>query len=147
MNTNMFALASGLSDLDLLARLSALAGKERETSAELVAHLAVLDTRPSLYAAQGHGSLFNYCTRALRLSEDAACSRIAAARACRRFPAILDALSSGDLSLTSIRMLGPHLTAAHHQAVLVRARRRARSESESLFAHPPPLPPGPTSLP
>jgi hypothetical protein len=53
MNTNMFALASGLSDHDLLDRIAALAGKERETSAELVAHLAVLDARPSLYAAQG----------------------------------------------------------------------------------------------
>ena len=82
----MFALASGLSDHDLLARIAALAGKERETSAELVAHLAALDARPSLYAAQGHGSLFSYCTQVLRLSEDAACNRIDAARACRRFP-------------------------------------------------------------
>jgi hypothetical protein len=71
MKTNMLVLASGLSDPDLLARLCALAGTERETSAELVAHLAVLDARPSLYAAQGHGSLFSYCTRALRLSEEA----------------------------------------------------------------------------
>ena len=45
MNTNMFALASGLSDHDLLDRIAALAGKERETSAELVAHLAALEAR------------------------------------------------------------------------------------------------------
>jgi hypothetical protein len=30
---------------------------EREASAELVAHLAALDSRPALYAAQGYGSL------------------------------------------------------------------------------------------
>ena len=59
----MLALASGLSDHDLLARIAALAGKEREASVELVAHLAALDARPSLYAAQGYGSLFSYCTR------------------------------------------------------------------------------------
>jgi hypothetical protein len=51
MNTNMLALASALSDHDLLARIGVLAEKEREASVELVAHLAVLDARPSLYAA------------------------------------------------------------------------------------------------
>ena len=110
MNTNMFALASGLSDHDLLDSIAALARKEREASAELVAHLAVLDARPSLYAALGHGSLFSYCTQALRLSEDAACNRIDAARACRRFPMILERLASGALSLATVRMLRPHPT-------------------------------------
>ena len=43
MNTNMFALASGLSDHDLLTRIATLAGNERAVSAELVAHLAALD--------------------------------------------------------------------------------------------------------
>jgi hypothetical protein len=127
MNTNILATANGLSDRDLLARLDALAGREREASAELVAHLAALDSRPSLYAAEGYGSLFGYCTQALRLSEDAACSRIEAARACRRFPVILDRLASGELTLTSVRLLGRHLTQENHQAVLAKAARRSRS--------------------
>jgi hypothetical protein len=131
MNTNLLAVASGLSDQDLLARLVALAGKEREASLELVAHLAELDTRSSLYAAHGYGSLFTYCTEVLSLSEDAACNRIAAARACRRFPVILDALASGVLSLTSIRMLNPHLTPENHEAVLARASGRSRREIEA----------------
>src|SRR5713226_4012361 len=118
MNTNMLALASGLSDQDLLTRIDALAGKEREASAELVAHLAVLEARPSLYAAQGYGSLFSYCTQVLRLSEDATCNRIHAARACRRFPMVLDMLASGALSLTSVRLLRPYLTPENHEAVL-----------------------------
>ena len=58
MNTNILAAASALSDQDLLARIDVLAGKEREASVDLVAHLAPLDTRPALYAAQGCGSLF-----------------------------------------------------------------------------------------
>jgi hypothetical protein len=78
MKTNILVTASALSDRDLLARLEVLASKEREASAELVAHLAVLDGRPALYAAQGYGTLFSYCTQALLLSEDAACSRIEA---------------------------------------------------------------------
>ena len=130
MNTNMFALASALSDDDLLARIGVLAGKEREASVELVAHLAALDARPSLYAAQGHGSLFTYCTDVLRLSEDAACNRIYAARACGLYPEILDLLASGALSLTSVRMLRPHLTRENHEAVLARASGRSRREIE-----------------
>src|ERR1044072_6948096 len=53
MNTNILVLASSLSDPDLLARVAVLAGKEREATAELLAHLAELDTRPALFAAQG----------------------------------------------------------------------------------------------
>src|SRR5688572_9495214 len=106
METNILATAAALSDRELLARLDALAGKEREASVELVAHLAVLDARPALYAAQGYGSPFSYCTQAPRLSEDAACNRIEAARVCRRFPVIVDLLASGSVSLTSVRLLG-----------------------------------------
>jgi hypothetical protein len=146
MNTNLLALASGLSDPDLLARIAALAGKEREASVELVAHLSELDTRASLYAAQGHGSLFNYCTAVLKLSEDAACNRIAAARACRRFPVILDALASGALSLTSVRLLNSQLTPENHQAVLARAIGRSRREIEALVAELAPRPDVPSSV-
>jgi hypothetical protein len=134
MNTNLLALASGLSDPDLLARIGALAGNERAASVELVAHLAELDTRASLYAAQGHGSLFTYCTEVLRLSEDAACNRIYAARACRRFPVILEALASGALSLTTVRILNQHLTQENHQEVIARASGRSRREIEALVA-------------
>ena len=146
MNTNMFALASSLSDHDLLDRLAALVFKEREASAELVAHLAVLDARPSLYAAQGYGSLFAYCTEALGLSEDAACNRITVAKTCRRFPAILESLASGAMSLTSIRLLHQHLTAENCEAVLAKASGRSRREIEALVAELAPRPDVPTSV-
>jgi hypothetical protein len=146
MNTNILVTANGLSDRDLLARLDALAGRERETSAELVAHRAALDSRPSLYAAEGYGSLFSYCTQALRLSEDAACRRIEAARACRRFPVILDRLASGEVTLTAVRLLGRHLTPENHQAVLAKAARRSRSQIEALVAELAPQPDVPTSV-
>jgi hypothetical protein len=146
MNTNILALASSLSDHDLLARVGVLAGKEREASVELVAHLAALDARPALYAAEGHGSLFTYCTEVLRLSEDATCNRIQAARACRDFPMILDLLASGAMSLTSIRMLRPHLTPENHEAVLARACGRSRRAIEALVAELAPRPDVPSSV-
>ncbi|PYQ18638.1 MAG: hypothetical protein DMF81_24300 [Acidobacteria bacterium] len=135
MNTNILATAAGLSDRDLIARLYALAGRERQASVELVAHLTVLDGRPAVYAALGYGSLFSYCTQSLRLSEDAACNRIEAARACRR---------SGEMTLTSVRLLARHLTPENHQAVLARASRRSRQEIEALLAELAPRPDVPT---
>jgi hypothetical protein len=146
MNTNILALASSLSDHDLLARIAVLAGTEREATVELVAHLAELDIRPALFAAQGFGSLFTYCTEVLRLSEDATCNRIQAARACRDFPVILDLLASGALSLTSVRILRPHLTPENHEAVLARACRRSRREIEALVAALAPRPDAPSSV-
>jgi hypothetical protein len=146
MNTNMLAVASSLSDHDLLDRLSALAGREREASAELVAHLVALDARPSLYAARGYGSLFNYCTEALRLSEDAACNRTVAVRACRRFPVILELLAAGEISLTSVRLLHQHLTPENHRDVLARAAGRSLRAIEALVAEIAPRPDVPTSV-
>jgi hypothetical protein len=143
---NILALASGLSDQDLLARIGVLASNEREASVELVAHLAALDTRPSLYASQGCGSLFNYCAEVLKLSEDAACNRIEAARACRSFPVILDHLASGALSLTSVRLLRRHLTPENYEAVLARACGRSRREIEALVAEMAPRPDVPSSV-
>jgi hypothetical protein len=146
MDTNILVTAFTLSDQDLLARLEGLAGTERETSAELVAHLAALDSRPALYAAQGYGSLFTYCTQALRLSEDAACTRIEAARTCRRFPLILELLASGSLSLTSVRLLRRHLTAENHESVLAKAMHKTRRDIEGLVAELAPQPDLPSTV-
>ena len=140
MNTNILTVASELSDRDLLARLPLLAGKEREATVDLLAHLAALHERPSLYAAEGHGSLFSYCTQVLKLSEDAACNRIHAARACRRFPVILDMLAAGAVSVTTVRLLREHLTPENHAAVLARARGRSRREIDALVAELAPRP-------
>src|SRR5258706_15345371 len=146
MNSNILVTASALADQALLARLEALAGKEREASVELLAHLAALDSRPALHAAQGYGSLFSYCTQALRLSEDAACNRIEAARACRRFPLILELLASGSMTLTSVRLLAPHLTQENQQSVLAKAIDRSRREIEALIAELAPQPDIPSAV-
>ena len=146
MKIDALALASRLSDEDLLVRLAVLAANERTAVAEVVAHLAALDSRPWLYAAQGYGSLFSYCTHLLRLSEDATCNRIEAARACRRFPAILDRLASGALSLTSVRILSPHLSAENYEGVLARADGRSRREIEALVAELAPRPDVPSTV-
>ena len=140
MRTNMLSSATSLSNQDLLDRLLVLASNERRASVELVAHLAALHERPSLYEGLGFGSLFEYCTAVLRLSEDATCTRTAVAGACRRFPVILELLTSGATNLTNIRRLAGKLTPKNHEAILARAVHRTREEIEVLLRELDPLP-------
>jgi len=122
-----------LSDGDLLAATECVAGDERRTTAELLALLAELDTR-RLYLSEGYSSLFTYCTQRLRLSESAAYGRITAARAARRFPILFVRLSEGEVTLTSISLLAPHLTDDNHESLLDAARHASRRDVERLVA-------------
>ncbi len=97
-----------LSDEELLLAIEAFTAREREATAHLIASLAELDAR-RLYLGQGYSSLFTYCTKCLHLSEHAAYGRIEAARAARRWPIILELLSDGAITLTTVCLLASHL--------------------------------------
>lgn len=122
-----------LSDEALLVAARQAAANERGATVHLVALLAELDAR-RLYLGLGCASLFAYCTRILRLSEHAAYHRIETARAARQFPAILDRLAAGEVTLTTIGLLRPHLTAENHVALLDAARHQSKREVERLVA-------------
>ncbi|MEX2080183.1 MAG: hypothetical protein WEC33_01085, partial [Dehalococcoidia bacterium] len=70
-------------------------------------------------------------------------NRIEAARACRRFPEILDLLADGSVTLTAVRMIARHLTPENHAEVLAAARRRTKAEIEALVARLAPRPDAP----
>jgi hypothetical protein len=145
MKTDMLMTAAALSDADLLSRLERLAENERDGCVLLVAHLAEMERR-KIYLAEGWGSLFGYCTGALRLSEHAAYTRIEGAKAARRFPVVLDLLASGSVNLTTVRLLAPYLTAENHEAVLAEAAGRSKREAEAIVARLAPLPDVPAFL-
>ena len=134
-----------LTDDTLIAQVKRLAQCERHATVALVAHLAEFDGR-RLFLAEGCSSLFKYCTRVLHLSKHAAYVRIKAVRAVRRFPVILDGLASGDLNLTSIRLLAPHLTTENCAEVLEEARNCSRRQIETLVARLNPLPDVPAQI-
>ena len=134
-----------LSNHDLLAEVKRLAACERQATARLVACLMGADAR-RLYLGEGCSSLFTYCTQVLHLSEHAAYRRIEAARAARRFPRILERLAEGDLTLTAIGLLAPHLTPANHVDVLDAARHKSKREIEQLVARIHPQPDVPSSV-
>src|SRR5688500_8044456 len=127
MHEHLLTTASRLSDEALLARVEFLVARERVASVELIAHLAELEMR-GVYLARGVKSLYLYCTEVLHLSEHAAYNRIAAARAARAFPAILDLLADGSVTMTAVTILAPHLTPENHRAVLAEATHRTKEE-------------------
>lgn len=139
---SLTALA-GYSDDDLIAATRKAAADERHATVALIALLAELDAR-RLYLGQGCSSLFAYLTTVLHLSEHAAYHRIEAARAARQFPVILDHLAAGELTLTTVGLLRPHLTADNHIGVLAEARHRSKRDVERLIAT---LAPQPTVAP
>ena len=137
--TTLDSAFKDLSDRDLVAEMKRLAARECQATAAVIACLAEFDAR-RLYLGEGCASLFAYATAVLRLSESAAYHRIEAARAARRFPVILARLADGELTLTAVRLLAPHLNADNHLALLDEARHRSKRDVERLVARVAPQP-------
>jgi hypothetical protein len=133
MSNDLLASLRRLCDAELVARIKDLSTRERGEMVLLIAHLAELDTR-DVHLRAGHGSLFAYCRDVLALSEQEAYSRVAVARAARRFPVVLEMLETGALNLTTVRLLAPRLTSDNHRAALESARGKSKLQVEELAA-------------
>jgi Domain of unknown function (DUF222)/HNH endonuclease len=119
--------------LAVLEQLAAAAARLRAATVALVVHLIELEER-DLHLRQGYSSLFVYCRDALRLSEYDAYSLVAGARAARRFPVVLALLEDGAITLTTLKLLAPYLTAENHEQVLEMARGKKRTQVEEIVA-------------
>jgi hypothetical protein len=137
--TSTILAATHLSDRQLLNATVRAASEEQRTTAKLIALLAELDTR-NLYLGAGYSSLFAYCTQKLHISEPAAYVRIAAARASRRIPQLLPRLAAGEITLTTVTLLAPHLTDENQEALLEAVRHASKRDVERIVAslHAPP---------
>ena len=134
-----------MTDMALVAETKRVAELERRSTAELLALLIELERR-GLHLALGYSSMFAYCTRALLLSEQAAFKRITAARLARRYPTILQRLAEGEITLSGVRILAPHVTDENIDALLDAARHRSTREVEQLIAATHPQPDIPASI-
>jgi hypothetical protein len=128
-----------LSDAELLTATRSLVGRSNQLLAALLAHLGEVEAR-GIHRIRACSSLYTYCIYELRCSEDEAYRRVAAARLVRRFPVLLDAIAAGELHLTGLLMLGPHLTAENLGQVLLRAKHRTKKEIARLVRELDPLP-------
>jgi len=128
-----------LTNDELIAGTRRLVGASNQVFAMLLAHLAEVEAR-GIHRERACSSMYSYCIYELRLSEDAAFRRVSAARLVKRFPALYDAIASGELHLTGLLMLGPHLTPENHVEVLGRAKHRTKKELGKLLRALDPLP-------
>src|SRR5688572_4774780 len=90
-----------LSDAELLTVTRGLVGRSNQLLASLLAHLGEVEAR-GIHRTRACASLYAYCIFELRFSEDEAFRRVTAARLVRRFPALLDAIASGDRKSTRL---------------------------------------------
>ena len=123
----------GLGDDQLLAALSRLVRRENDSLSDQLAHLAELDER-ALCIALGYSSLFAYCTEALRFCKSSAGRRIAAARVCRDFPEAFTRVANGELQLSVLCALRPHLNAENASELFAACSRRSYEQVEELLA-------------
>jgi hypothetical protein len=135
----------GLSDAELLTATRRLVGRSNQLLASLLAHLAEVEAR-GIHRTRACSSLYTYCIYELRFSEDEAFRRISAARLVRRFPALLDAVATGELHLTGRLMLGPHITPDNLVEVLALAKHRTKKELARLVRRLDPLPSVPSRI-
>jgi hypothetical protein len=127
-----FRLVS-VKNAELLAGLSQLVSRGNELTAEVLAHLAELEER-RLHLQLGFPSLFAYCVEALGLSEGSAGRRVAAARVCRRFPEAFELVARGDLHLSALCGLAPHLNLQNSTELFSACRRKTRRQVDELLA-------------
>ncbi len=134
-----------LSDGELLASTRRLVGRTNVLLAELLGHLAEVEAR-GIHRICACSSLYAYCIYELRFSEDEAFRRVAAARLVKRFPDLMASLAAGELHLTGLLMLGPHLTEENIADVLARAKHRTKRELARLVRALDPLPAVPARI-
>src|SRR3982751_4463421 len=75
-----------------------------------------------------------FAVKELGFSDGAAYNRLGVARAGRRWPAVLDALRSGAVHLSGLRVLVPHFTDENLQRLLAEAAGKSKREIEEMAA-------------
>src|SRR5882672_3818233 len=123
----------GLENEELVAALSVLVRRENDLMSDLLAHLAELDER-RLYLDLGFTSLFAYCTEALGFCKSSAGRRIAVARVCRKYPEAFGHVAQGELQLSVLSLLGPHLKPENATELFEVCTRKSCEQVELLLA-------------
>ncbi len=127
----------------LLAEFADSLSRDRESTVDLLIQIGVIEAR-KLYVPLACSSMYVYCTQVMHMSEWTALKRIRAARAARRFPAILPMIAEGKLHLSAVVLLAQHLTHENVQVLLAAATHKSKAEVELLLARRFPKPDAPT---
>src|SRR5450432_2597068 len=123
----------GVGNEELVAALSGVVRRENDLMSDFLAHLAELDER-RLYLDFGFTSLFAYCTEALGFCKSSAGRRVAVARVCRRFPEAFGRVARGELQLSVLSLLAPHLNTENAAELFEACSRKSCEQVELLLA-------------
>ena len=133
MKSRGFWHLEAVSDTRLRSGLSDLLAAGYRTEARIIAHLAEVEQR-KLHLKDGSESLFDYCTRVLRLSNSEAFHRITAARIARQFPMVFNLIEQRQLHLTAVCLLRDYLTPENHQDLLAETCHKRKWQVQELLA-------------
>ena len=134
---------TSLSDEELVSQIATLCLEGRRLVARLVVHLIEVEDR-ALDKKSACSSMWAFCTERLNMSEGETSRRLNAAKLVRRFPSVLGRLERGDVHLSALRQLGPHLNEENVDAILDEAKGKTRSELDTMIARRFPRPNAPT---
>ena len=125
-----------LSDSELLSGIFKIVRVEKQTTLQVLEFLGEIDFR-RLWLRQGYSSLFDFCVRYLKYSEGEAARRIQGSRTMKRFeevkPVLSPMLASGEMSLTGLCLLSPHLTESNIVPLLEEARNNSTRGVEKII--------------
>lgn len=124
---------TSISDGDLVSQLSAICLEGHRLTGKLLVHLIEVEER-RLDLRAACTSMFDFCVRRLGMSEGAAFRRITGARLVRRFPQLLPFIERGELHLSTLVLLRPHLTEQNIDERIAAARGKTHREVEELLA-------------
>ena len=96
-----------LSNEELHRNTLAAAGRERQSTMEVLWHLREIESR-LFYAQRGYRDLKEYCVKELKYSEGSAWRRISAMKVLKEVPEIKDKIESGKLNLTQLNLARTH---------------------------------------
>jgi hypothetical protein len=134
-----------LSDDELVTRLAEICLQAHRLTARMIVHLIEVEER-RLDLKAACTSMFDFCVRRLGMSEGAAYRRITAARLVRRFPTLLARIERGELHLSALVLLRPHLSEANVDALVTAVKGKSQREIEEILARFAPKPDVPSTI-
>jgi 5-methylcytosine-specific restriction endonuclease McrA len=124
---------TALTDDALVARVSTLCAQGYALTARLIVLLIEVEER-RLDLRSACTSMFDYCQRRLGMSEGAAYRRITAARLVKRFPALLQRIETGEIHLSTLVLLRPHLDEQNVDEIAAAVVGKTKRQVEDLLA-------------
>jgi 5-methylcytosine-specific restriction endonuclease McrA len=134
-----------LTDDALVARVSTLCAQGYALTARLIVLLIEVEER-RLDLRSACTSMFDYCQRRLGMSEGTAFRRITAARLVKRFPTLLGRIERGEIHLSTLVLLRPHLDEQNVEALAAAVVGKTKRQVEELLARLAPKPDVPSAI-